>query len=221
MNPNTRTNSVRLMILLSLFLCLSTSTLNAQDFKKFSVGPGFSINVGYFTPEGPNAYIADALSGTTIIFGNTDIFSYFEGSLFLDFKTRWIDIAPIVGYAFAGKIELMSDESFIFTRFSPGVVANFHIPVGLSGKNAFFIGGGIQYHTIKFVNYEGKDLGFRLQMGYDMQFGSFNMQPILALVLADVPNSMLVNSTRYDMNYDGVQIGINMSFHKPVSHRRF
>lgn len=219
MNSKTRTNGVSLLILMSLSICLSTSTLNAQDFKKFSVGPGISINLGVFNPVEVNEYIADALSSYTIVFGNTDLIMYYELSAFLNFKTRWVDISPTLSYAMAPKI-IIGAESFYFNRVSPGVMANFFIPTGLSGKTAFFIGGGLQYHMMSFDDYEGNDLGFRLQLGYDMQFGSFNMQPILAFNVAKTIGTA-PSASPLDMNYTGGQIGINMSFHKPVSHRRF
>ncbi|MCU0462550.1 MAG: hypothetical protein MUF36_11155 [Bacteroidales bacterium] len=213
------------LILILLVFSLSSATMNGQDFKKFAFGPGISINIGVFSPEAVNNYIASALSSYTILLGSTDLFMYEEVSAFLNFKTRWVDVSPTLVYAISPKI-VIGAENFYFTRVSPGVLANFFIPTGLSGKTAFFIGGGLQYHMLKFTesdgpaDYEGNDLGFRFQLGYDMQFGSFNLQPVLAF---NVAKTLGVNSagSRLDMNYTGGQIGINMSFHKPVSHRRF
>ena len=65
-------------------------------------------------------------------------------------------------------------------------------------------------------------MGYRLQLGFDLQFGSFNMQPVLAYNIANAPAEYEGTPvSNFDLNYTGGQIGINMSFHKPVSHRRF
>jgi len=219
LNLKIKTKFAGFLTLLALTAFISTSNLNAQDFKKFAVGPGISINVGIFSPDEINEYISDALSSYTIIFGNTDLIAYYELSAFLNFKTRWVDVQPTLTYAIAPKI-IIGAESFYFTRVSPGVLANFFIPTGLSGKNALFIGGGFQYHIMSFDKYEGNDLGFRLQLGYDMQLGGFNLQPVLAFNIANTIGTA-PSASPLEMNYTGGQIGINMSFHKPVSHRRF
>jgi hypothetical protein len=211
----------KVLIFFFLTVCLSATTLHAQNFKKFAFGPGLSINVGVFNPEEINQYIATALNDYTIVFGNTDLIMYYELSGCLNFKTRWVDVSPTFTYAIAPKI-IVGAQSFYFTRISPGVLANFFIPTGMSGKTALFIGGGIQYHMMKFEEYEGNNIGFKVQLGYDLQFGNFNMQPVLAFNIATAAGQIpQYPSSTLDMNYTGGQIGINMSFHKPVSHRRF
>lgn len=208
----------RYVLLIITILCLSGTSLKAQDDAKFAVGPGLSINVGYFNPEGPNAYITEALSNYTILFGVTDLLLYYEVSGFLNFKSKWFDVSPTFVYAISPKI-IAGAEDFYFTRMSPGCLANFFIPVGFKGKNAVFIGGGVQYHMMKFEGFEGNHLGYRAQVGFDLQFGNFNLQPVIAFNIANVPNGIMVNETMYDLNYTGGQIGVNMSFHKPVMHR--
>jgi hypothetical protein len=199
-------------------LLLSGALLKAQDDRKFAFGPGISINAGYFNPVGPNEYIQEALSNYTILFGVTDMFIYYEVAGYLDFKSKWVEVTPAFVYAISPKI-IAGAEDFYFTRMSPGCLANFFIPVGFKGKNAIFVGGGVQYHMMKFEGFEGNHLGYRAQVGFDLQFGNFNLQPVIAFNIANIPNGMTVNQTIYDMNYTGGQIGVNMYFHKPVSHR--
>jgi hypothetical protein len=75
---------------------------------------------------------------------------------------------------------------------------------------------------MKFDEYKGNKIGFRAQMGFDLQFGNFNLQPILAFNIANaVAEWGGMPATGFDLNYTGGQIGVNMSFHKPVSHSRF
>jgi hypothetical protein len=209
---------LKTMVLFICILSVSAFSLRGQDLKKFAFGPGLSINIGVFNPEDVNAYIDNALSGYTILLGNTDMIIYYEVSGFFTFKTRWVDVTPTFNYAISPKI-VVGAENFYFTRLSPGVLANFCIPVGMSGKNAFFIGGGIQYHMMKFEESEGNTfeankMGFRAQIGFDLQTKGFNLSPTLAYNIADSQTAGL------DMNYSGVQLGIVMSFHKPVSRRR-
>ena len=223
MKPNDEKSTMpvfngRYVLLIVSALLLSGAVLKAQDDRKFAFGPGFSINAGYFNPEGPNAYITEALSNYMILFGVTDMFLYYEVSGFLNFKSKWVEVTPTFAYAISPKI-VSGAEDFYFTRKSPGCFANFFIPVGFKGRNAIFIGGGVQYHMIQFEEFEGNHIGYRAQIGFDFQFGNFNLQPVIAFNIANVPDGMRVNETIYDMNYTGGQIGVNMSFHKPVSHR--
>lgn len=212
------TKPAKILFLIVLSVYFSASAVNAQDFKKFAVGPGFGIGIGVFNPEGVNAYIRNDLSGYITM--NADLYMYESVNLFLNIKTRWVDITPLIEYAIGPKVVIGGNGSYFFNRLSPGVLANFFIPVGMSGKNAVFIGGGAQMHMMTFEGYEGNDLGFRFQLGYDLQFGNFNLQPHLAFNVAktigESPTAGLL-----DMNYTGGQIGVNMSFHKPVSHRNF
>jgi len=218
LNLKIRTKLEALLILFALTACISTSTLNAQDFKKFAIGPGISIGAGIFYPEDVNEYISNDLSD--YIAYNTELYMYETVSVFLNIKTRWIDITPLLEYAIGPKIVIGGNGNYYFNRLSPGVLANFFIPTGKSGKYAFFIGGGAQLHMMTFEGYEGNGLGFRFQLGYDLQFGSFNLQPVLAYNIAETTGTSSFGN-HLNMNYTGGQFGINMSFHKPVSHRRF
>jgi len=222
--PLLRQKSFVRSLLVMLALSITMSGIYAQDFKKFAVGPGIRINIGAFNPEAVNHFIANELSSYSIVFGSTDLVIYEEVGLFLNFKTRWVDITPVLDYGISPKI-VIGAEDFYFTRVSPGVLANFFIPTGMSGKTAFFIGGGFQYHALKLSGsdmnpYTGNDLGLRFQLGYDLQFGNFNLQPVLAFnVIKDLGTT--ASGSFLEMDYTGGQIGVNMSFHKPVSHRRF
>lgn len=202
-------------LLVFLALLLSVTTVCSQDYKKFAFGPGLSINIGVFNPEDVNSYIASDLSNYTIIFGNTDMIIYYEVAGLMNFKTRWVDFTPMFAYAISPKIILGADE-YYFTRMSPGILANFFIPIGFSGKHALMLGGGVQYHNMKFKEYSGTTIGFRAQVGFDLQLGNFNMQPLIAFNIA---NAEAVMGYAGDLNYTGGQIGLIMSFHKPVSHR--
>jgi hypothetical protein len=143
---------------------------------------------------------------------------YEEVKAFLNFKTRWFDVVPMVEYAIGPKVVVGADASYFFNRLSPGVTADFFIPMGMSGKYALFLGGGAQYHMMTFEGYKGEAIGYRFQFGFDLQFGSFNLQPTLYYNLANAKNALPLEYENRDLDYTGGGLSINMSFHKPVSH---
>jgi hypothetical protein len=201
-----------------LFFCFITGSLKAQhDYKSFAVSPSFGFGIGGFNPAGVNEYINNDLSG--FITTNAELYLYEEIHFSLNFKFKWFDISPIAEYAIGPKVVVGADRSYFFNRLSPGVLANFFIPMGSSGKNALFIGGGAQYHMMSFEDFKGNTPGYRIQLGFDLQFGRVNMQPILAFNLANAKNILPSDFNNRDLNYTGGQIGINISFHKPVGHR--
>jgi hypothetical protein len=213
--------SGRLILWSVMLFCLVAQPVKAQDMKKFAFGPGIGIGVGFFNPDGVNEYINYTLS--EYITTNANLYMYEEVKAFLNFKTRWFDVVPMVEYAIGPKIVVGADETFFFNRLSPGVTADFFIPMGMSGKYALFLGGGAQYHMMSFKGYTGETIGYRFQFGFDLQFGSFNLQPTLYFNLANAKNALNDDNVdhtfnNHDLDYTGGGISINMSFHKPVAH---
>ncbi|MCU0456022.1 MAG: hypothetical protein MUE74_06945 [Bacteroidales bacterium] len=207
-------------LLAVLAFYVSQPSAEAQE-KKFTVGPGLSINAGYFNPKDVNAYIANELRNYQIFVGTSDMYLYYEASAFIKFKTRLVEFLPSFAYGISPKIVTGADEDFNFTRMSPGFITNFFIPVGFKGKYAFLLGGGVQYHMMNFEGYSGKGLGYRAQAGFDFQFGNFNLQPTIAYNIADVTAENPEAEIReMDLNYSGIQMGVVMSFYTNVNHRR-
>ncbi len=109
--------------------------------------------------------------------------------------------------------------NFFFRRISPGISANYYIPMK-SEKMDFFFGGGFQYHFMKFEDMTANTPGFSLRAGISMQFGRFNMQPNISFLYAQT-NNVSINDYDYSnsgfvMNYTSGLIGIIMSFHPPI-----
>jgi hypothetical protein len=189
--------------------------------KKFAFGPGIGIGVGFFNPSGVNEYINNDLS--EYITTNANLYMYEEVKAFLNFKTRWFDVVPMVEYAIGPKVVVGASGTYFFNRLSPGVTADFFIPMGMSGKYAFFLGAGAQYHMMTFKGYTANTIGYRAQFGFDLQFGSFNLQPTLYFNLANAKEGLPEEIDGYifknrDLDYTGGGLSINMSFHKPVAH---
>jgi hypothetical protein len=208
-------------LLLIINLLIAAAPLKAQgNDKKFATSGGLGIGVGFFAPKGVNDYIKADLSN--YITTNESLFMYEEVNAFLNFKFRYFDITGIAEFALGPKfvVGAGNNTSYFFNRFSPGVLANVFLPTGSSGKYALFLGGGIQYHMMTFEGFSGQTLGFRGQLGYDLQVGRVDIQPTLAVnLIPKVRDKIEIDNTTYDMNYTGVQIGVNVSFHKPVLHR--
>jgi hypothetical protein len=210
--------SLAIFFVLSLFI----ASLNAQSANttNFAVYPGFGIGFGFFYPKDVNNYIENDLPTLDYQIGFSEIIMYFEGHASLTFKIKWIDITTLIEYAIAPKYISVTGSSegdyfYTFGRFSPGILTNFYFPIG-SGKHALYAGGGVQYHFMKFEEYKGKNIGFRLNAGISLQFKKFNLQPFLAFNIANAKDEEIES---FDLNYTGGQIGVNLSFHRPVAYK--
>ncbi len=209
-----------LSIIFILFSYVASLNAQSSNTANFAVYPGFGIGLGFFYPKDVNEYIENELPTSDYQIGFTDIIMYFEGHVSLTFKIKWIDITSLIEYAIAPKYITVSGSSegdyfYSFGRFSPGILTNFYFPFG-SGKHALYAGGGVQYHFMNFEEYEGSTFGFRLNAGISLQFGKFNLQPFVAFNIANAKDEEVET---FNMNYTGGQIGVNLSFHRPVAYK--
>jgi hypothetical protein len=108
------------------------------------------------------------------------------------------------------------DGAFSYNKVAPQVIANFYVPMG-KGKNALMLGGGITYNFLSFEEFKASCPGLKLQVGYSMQMGHFNVQPLLTFNYVDGTST---NTTRtLNMNYTGAHIGALFSFHRRMLYR--
>lgn len=203
------------------FICLSSSAIAQQDnTRKFGVYPGFGFGIGYFNPEQVNLYIENDLPDNIYMqYGSTDLFLYEELHIFVTCRIRWLDITSLVDYALGPKFIMISGSSnqfYNFSRISPGLLVNFYIPTG-SSRHAFFIGGGVQFHFMNFEEYGGNTIGYRANIGYNLQLSKVGLQPNIAFNLAKAEDDL--GSYKFELNYTGLQIGLNVSFHKPIAYK--
>jgi hypothetical protein len=210
---------------LCLVILLPATVLKSQESteKPVTVYPSFGISFGFFNPEDANSYIQDNLGSYMTEYGTTDMFMYFELHGSVTIRMKNVDINPFVEFATAPKIIVVSgsddDYSYYYNRISLGVSANYYIPAG-SGKNAPFIGAGVHYNFMSFENFTANSPGFRIQAGYSLQFGKFNMQPYMAFNLTGTAEADdKYNGEPFDFNYTGFQIGIIMSAHKRINYK--
>jgi len=182
--------------------------------------PSFGVAAGFFHPEDVNDYIAASLAieGVTKQYGTTDMFANYEIHGGVTFRLKSMDFSGELAFAFAPKwiiVENGDNINFYFNRVSPGVSANYYIPMK-SEKMDFFLGGGVQYHFMKFEDFKSSNPGFCLRAGVSLQFGRFNMQPNISFLYAKSKDA--IEGSQYDfvMNYTSGLIGIIMSFHPPI-----
>ncbi len=209
------------LTIIFFFLFLTTpSHAQNSDAAKFAVYPGFGLSFGFFDPKDVNKYIENSLPTSDFQFGFSDMIMYFECHASLTFKIKWIDVTGLVEYAMAPKYITVigyseEDYFYCFCRLSPGILANVYFPVG-SGKHAMYAGGGAQYHFMKFEEFKGNNIGYRINAGISLQLRKLNLQPFIAYNIANAKDE---EDETFDLNYTGAQIGVNLSFHRPVAYR--
>jgi hypothetical protein len=214
---------------LSLFvfvLFAFTFQLRAQDSEKsFMVYPTFGVGIGFFYPKDVNTYIEDYMFPEALESYNTEIYMYLEVKGGVTFRLKNVDFGVIMEYDIAPKFVVVTgggeDDTYAFSRYSPELSANYYIP-GKSGKNAFFIGAGINYSFMEFEGIKASAPGVKLQLGYSMQFGKFNMQPYGAFRYVKGTDDDVIwgmGNDKFELNYTGGQIGIILSFHQRMLYR--
>ncbi len=107
------------------------------------------------------------------------------------FRLKNMDFSGELAFAISPKwifVENGDNMSYYFNRVSPGISANYYIPMK-SEKMEFFLGGGVQYHFMKFEDFKANNPGFCLRAGISMQFGRFNMQPNVSFLYAKSEDS--------------------------------
>jgi hypothetical protein len=201
--------------LLKLFLVIAM-VLNSYSLKSqesaIMVYPLFGLSVGVFNPGDVNDYISSDLSNVSVSSGFKDIVAYYEVQGGLTLRIKWLDVSGFFQYATAPKWIIITNgenRTYFFNRTTFGVTSNIYFPLK-TGRNAFFLGGGVNYNIMKFEEFSASAPGFRIQAGVSMQFGKFNLQPYLAYNHSKATDT----PANFELDYTGGQIGIYFSFHK-------
>jgi len=215
----------KILLLTSVLQLVSESGIvNAQESgsQKMIIYPSFGVAAGFFSPGDVNDYITESLAFSGIVkqYGTTDMFVNYEVHGGVTFRLKKLDFSGELAYGFSPKwilVENGDNVNFFFSRVSPGIAANYYIPMN-SEKMEFFLGGGVQYHFMKFESFKASSPGFSLRAGVSMQFGRFNLQPNVSFHYAksedDSTGEYMQNA--FVMNYTSGIIGIIMSFHPPI-----
>jgi hypothetical protein len=209
-------------ILSGILLFCTCNILVAQETSsgKMRVYPSIGIAAGFFNPGDVNDYIAASAGNISTTFGTTDMFVNYEIKGGVTFRLKHVDFSGDLAYGIAPKWIIVTNGSnmnYYFTRISPGMSANYYIPMK-SKRMEFFMGGGVQYHFMKFESLKASSPGFCLRAGVSMQFGRFNMQPYVSFLYAKSEDTYLdyLGEKSFEMNYTSGIIGIIMSFHPPI-----
>ena len=216
------------LLMATLLICRLFNT-NAQDdpSKPLMIYPSVSIGFGFFYPEHVNEYIEDKiLSGYTSEI-NTELYMYYEirGGITLRMKT--IDFGASLEYDIAPKFVVVTGSdniTYAYGRFAPEIFTDFYIP-SKSGKNAFFIGAGINYSFMKFKEYSASAPGASVRAGYSIQLKSVNFQPyaLFRYVKASDPSGYENGGTLvhpdFELSYTAAQLGVNISFHRRMLYK--
>jgi hypothetical protein len=108
-------------------------------------------------------------------------------------------------------------EWFHYVRYSPGALANFHLPVN-SNKQSIFVGGGVLYHWLRFEgggeDYKAETLGYRAQIGYRFYIRAFVPEVFVAFDYVKGETGKAIPDTQREMTleYTGGMVGGNFYF---------
>jgi hypothetical protein len=181
--------------------------------KHLYFGVGYSF--GFFFPVDVNDYIFEKTDYFYMTEGTADLFSNYAGRILLTYRiNRTFDLSAIAEYAFAPKYIIMIGEEdiyFHFDRFSPGIVAKLHIPIG-SGKHSLFVAPGVHYSFLKFEEFEANTLGGKFQTGVNLNFRKNILQPFVSFDYIKARDKSNFYYQEFELSYTGIQIGVDFSF---------
>jgi hypothetical protein len=220
--PESKTKALIWFVFLVI---MSWQTMLSQDSaaKTSAFYPSLGLGIGFFYPSDVNDYMefdmaSQGVAGTY----NTTMYMYLEVKAGLTYRMKSFDITGGIEYNVAPKYIIVeggsvNSISYFYHRLSPEISANYYIS-NKNGKNAFFIGGGINYSFLSFEEFSASAPGFKVQLGYSMQFGKFNLQPYGAFRYTRATDSS-TGMGDFVMDYTGGQIGVTMSFHPMILYK--
>lgn len=212
-----------LQLLLIVFVLMPGMAVQSQETtnKTNAVYPTFGVGFGFFYPGDVNDYIEYSLPSSYIIeYGTPEIFMLIDLHAGVTFRMKRFDVSAMLEYDIAPKfimVEGGDDITFVFSRVAPGITANYYVPVG-TGRHAFFLGGNVNYSFMIFEDFRASSPGFKIQLGFSMQFGKFNLQPFGAFNYAsgtDSDNSSWGKD--FKLNFTNGQVGVYLSFHPAIN----
>lgn len=198
-----------------------------DDVRKglFLIGAG--IGIGIFLPRDVNDYISDWTSdrGATEQLGFSEMLMNFVlrvTATYIPIEYVQLQILGEIGWApkmmtITGPGVDEETEMFHYVRYSPGALANFHLPVN-SNRQAIFVGGGVLYHWLQFegggADYKGEALGYRAQVGYRFYVRNFAPEVFIAFdyVKADSNKEKSPGGEDLILEYTGGMVGGNFYF---------
>lgn len=197
-------------IVLLFISCFIAIQVFSQDLPKpFQINFYPSIHFGFFSPDDVNEYIADDLNSYTVTFGTTDIVMNFNIGAGLGFRIlNLVEIQPQVEYSIAPKV-ISGADSYSYTKFSGGILANFMIPIAPNRRSSILIGGGIFYNAMSFEEYSGSSINPRVQTGLSLNNNRFNPQIIIAY---DLAKTTADEAEYFELDYSSFRIGVNLNF---------
>lgn len=218
-------SKTKVILWLLFSVVMSWQTSHSQDLpaKTSAFYPTFGLGIGFFYPSDVNDYIViDMANQGAVGTFNTKMYMYLEAKAGLSYRMKSFDITGGLEYDMAPKYVIVEGGSvnsitYFYHRLSPEISANYYIP-NKSGKNAFFFGGGVNYSFLSFEDFSASAPGFKVQLGYSLQFGNFNLQPYGAFRYTRATDSS-TGMGDFVLGYTGGQIGVTMSFHPLIPYR--
>jgi len=190
----------------------------------FLIGAG--IGIGIFLPRDVNDYLSDwtADQGASERLGFSEMLMNYVPRVTVTYiPIEYVQLQVLGEIGWAPKAMTISgsgaDESEIFhyVRYSPGALANFHLPVN-ANRQAIFVGGGVLYHWLRFegggADYKGEALGYRAQIGYRFYVRAIAPEIFVAFdyVKADSHKAIATGARDMILEYTGGMIGGNFYF---------
>jgi len=199
----------------------------ADDVRRglFLIGAG--IGIGIFMPRDVNDWIADWTDdlGASGQVGFTEMVLNFVPRVTATYiPIEYVQLQILGEIGWAPKVMAVTGpgteertEWFHYVRYSPGALANFHLPIN-SNRQAIFVGGGVLYHWLRFegagADYKAEALGYRAQLGYRFYVRAFAPEVFVAFdfVKADSHKAIATGERDMILEYTGGMIGGNFYF---------
>jgi hypothetical protein len=199
----------------------------SEDVRRglFLIGAG--IGIGIFAPRDVNNYLDDwtTAQGAVETIGFSEMVINYAPRITASYiPIEYVQLQILGEIGWSPKVMTISGsgvedgaEWFHYVRYSPGALANFHLPVN-SNRQAIFVGGGVIYHWLRFegggADYKAEALGYRAQLGYRFYVRAFAPEIFVAFdyVKGDSRKAIAPGERDLVLEYTGGMVGGNFYF---------
>jgi hypothetical protein len=193
----------------------------------FLIGGG--VGIGFFLPGDVNDYLEGwpqregGLAVQEVGFTEM-VVNYVPRVTFTYIPIEYVQLQALGEIGWSPKVMTLQGEGvetktewFHYVRYSPGALANFHLPVN-ANRQSLFVGGGVLYHWLRFTagsdEYKAEALGYRAQIGYRFYIRKFAPEVFVAFDYVKADSGKALPDSNRDMvlDYTGGMVGGNFFF---------
>lgn len=187
---------------------------------KFIIGA--NVGMGICDPKDVNEYLKNKYYHYNFEYGSSDIYTNLIMGINFSYRiNKNLEVRSMFELGWAPKFITYNNspsESYHFVRYSPGIGIVFHLPIK---RNSLFAGATLMYHSLSFEDYKASNLGYRIDMGFNLNVGRFSPKFFIGYDFASATDKRQVSEydelyykkSNFELNFSSVIFGTCLCFY--------